>query len=340
MDYPEATREDIEQNESIDILIRVESLQEVSNDNFDLKATLTDRTGKQFGFTVFDGDGDSYTFAEGNWYVLRNASGNFYNGNPELRSNFGKMTVEQVPPPSPEDAPIRRTETDRREAQSGGIAALDIETLMTVPESELDLGNSEHVELLCVALGYRAGPDAPPETTVLFRENRNPASEIALVESVCEWLERRDPSILLTYKGADFDIEHLRNRPQLAGAQADADAGGDQNPFDELLETVEYRNLDRGGKLDRVADMEPTYWDIYDHSLNPTSWRVEQGKSGSALADTRLDGGDLPHFGERYLELCERGNSVSRECRALHEMIRHYAVSDIRPLFELYDGSE
>lgn len=330
MEYPDATRDDIEQNEAIDVLVRVESVREVDGDNFDLKATLADRTGKQFGLTVFAGDGENYTFDEGNWYVLRNASGNVYNGNPELRSNFGKMTVEQVPPPSQEDAPIRRTETERRESRSGGVAALDIETLATVPEDELDLRNSEHVELLCVAVGYRPDPDAPAETAVLFREDRRPASEVELVESVCEWLTERDPSVLLTYKGADFDVEHLRNRPRLAGADA--------SPFEEFLETVEYRNLDRGGRLDHVADVDPTYWDIYDHSLNPSSWRVEQGKTGTALADSELSGGDVPYFGERYLELRERGEADGRECRALREMLRRYAVGDVRPLFDLFEG--
>lgn len=330
MEHPDATREDIEQNEAIDVLVRVESVSEAPSDSFDLKATLADRTGKQFGLTVFSGDGDNYTLDEGNWYVLRNASGNFYNGNPELRSNFGKMTVEQVAPPSSEDAPIRRAEADRRESRAGGVAALDIETLATVSEDELDLRNSEHVELLCVALGYRPDPDAPAETTVVFRDDRDPDSEVALVESVCEWLERRDPSVLLTYKGADFDVEHLRNRPGLAGADA--------NPFESLLETVEYRDLDRGGKLTHVADVDPTHWDVYDHSLNPAEWRVEQGKSGAEIADPELDGGDVPYFGERYLELRERGESESVECRALREMLRRYAVGDVRPLFDLYEG--
>lgn len=332
MKHPDATREHIEQNESIDVLVRVESLQKVDGDDFDLKATLADRTGKQFGLTVFAGDGQNYTFSEGGWYVLRNASGNIYNGTPELRSNFGKMTVEQVPPPSPEDAPIRRTEADRREAQAGGIAALDIETLTTVPESELDLGNSDHVELLCVGLGYQPDPDAPAETTVSFREDRSPESELALIESVCEWIERRDPSVLLTYKGADFDVEHLRNRPELTGAEMDA------NPFESLLETVEYHDIDRGGKLAHVADVDPTYWDVYEHSLNPAEWRVEQGKSGSAVAAFELDGGDVPYFGERYLELRERGETGSVEYRALREMLRRYAAGDVRPLFDLFES--
>lgn len=332
MTHPNATREDIEQNEAIDVLVRVESLQEVDGDDFDLKATLADRTGKQFGLTVFAGDGQNYTFSEDNWYVLRNASGNVYNGSPELRSNFGRMTVEQVPPPSPEDAPVRRSEADQREARAGGVAALDIETLTAVPESELDLGNSKHVELLCVALGYRPSPDAPAETTVSFREDRTSESELALVESACEWIERRDPSVLVTYKGADFDVEHLRNRPRLAG--------GDESPFPELLDTVEYRDIDRGGKLDHVADVEPTYWDVYRHSLNPASWRVDQGKSGSALADPEVDGGDVPRFGERYLELCERDGADSVERRALRELLRRYAVADVRPLFDLFDGGK
>lgn len=330
MSYPETTRDDIEQNESMDILVRVESVTEVENDSFDLKATLVDKSGKQFGLTVFAGDGDSYTLKPDQWYVLRNASGNVYNQNPELRSNFGKMTVEQVRRPSPDFAPIVRTETDRRESQSGGVLALDIETLATESEADIDLGNSEHVELLCVALGYRPDPDAPAETTVLFRDSPRPESEVELVEAVCEWINRRDPSTLVTYMGRDFDIEHLRNRPRLAGTAT--------NPFEDLLETVEHRDIDRGAKLTHVADVEPTHWDIYDHSLNPTAWRVEQGKSGSALSSPEIDGGDVPYFGERYLELCERGEDGSVECRALREMIRRYAVGDVRPLFDLYEN--
>jgi hypothetical protein len=39
-------------------------------------------------------------------------------------------------------------------------------------------------------------------------------------------------------------------------------------------------------------------------------------------------------FGERYLELCDEG-ATGHEYRALHELIRHYTVADIDPLFEM-----
>lgn len=329
MQYPEAEVKDIEQNQSIDILVRVESVRDSDIDQIDRKVSLIDRFGERTQLTIFENDSENYNLGEENWYVLRNASGNIHQGSPELRSNFGKMEVTPVETPSAEFAPVLRTEEEREELRSGGIVALDIETLSTVPESELDLQNPEHVEILCVALGYRPEPGMPVETTVLFRQDTHPDSEVSLVEGVCDWIQRRDPSVLLTYMGTDFDIVHLCERPELVGDSP--------SPFYEVLETVEHHDIDRGGKLIDVADVEPTYWDVYKHSLEPRQWRTAQGKSGSNLTDPKLDGGDIPYFGERYLELREQGKADSAECRALHEMIRRYATEDIRPLFELYE---
>lgn len=151
MEYPTAIRDDIQQNAEIDLLVRVESSHEASGVRE--RILLTDIEGDQLQLTLFD-QSPEYDFVEGEWFVLRGASGNVYEGQKELRPNFGDMNIEHVPDPPDDLIPDSTTgqsappsaDVDADEAR----IALDIETVMTVDEEILDLDDSTHLELLCI----------------------------------------------------------------------------------------------------------------------------------------------------------------------------------------------
>jgi len=94
--------------------------------------------------------------------------------------------------------------------------------------------------------------------------------------------------------------------------------------------------LDPWGSLEDNADVSETHWDIYKHSLNPAEWRKDHRRFDGNPDDPVVYNVDIPYFGQRYLELTEQSESAP-EYRALHELLRHYTVADIDPLFELLE---
>ncbi|MFC5367025.1 hypothetical protein [Salinirubrum litoreum] len=364
MEYPSATRDDIEQDVEIDILVRVEEVND-GRGKIDSLVRTVDRLGNSIPLTVFESNPE-YQFTPGNWYVLRRASGNYYERKDrlELRSNFGKLSVDAVPDPSPEVAPVLAADSTDAETQSvgdatqptagadtatdGGTLALDIETVSAVPESEVDLDDSSTLELLCVAVGYRDRPGGHVETEVLFREGTDDRSELQLYADLCDWIEARDPARLLTYNGSGFDLPHLRTRIDLIADASDL--------WSETVKCVvrlfgtsdgpgalDHTDLYERGSLADATDSRATYWDVYRHSLDPTDWRGEQREAGRYpddwdLDDPRVRGGDVPGFGDRYLSLVADGAGDDPEARALRELLRHYAVADVDPLFTLADA--
>lgn len=354
MEYPSATRDDIEQDAEIDILVRVEEVNDGSGQIDSLVRTV-DRLGNPIPLTIFESSPE-YQFTPGRWYVLQRASGNYYERRDrlELRSNFGNLSVEAVPEPSPEVAPVLAADSSESadpasggDDADGGTLALDIETVSAVPEAAVDLDDSTTLELLCVAVGYRERPGGRVETEVLFREGADERSELTLYADLCDWVESRDPDRLVTYNGSGFDLPHLRTRIELIADASDL--------WSETVErvvrlfgtsdgpgTLDHTDLYHRGKLADVTDQRPTYWDVYRHSLDPTEWRAEQREAGRFPADWDLDdprvrNGDVPGFGERYLSLVADGERDGVEARALRELLRHYAVSDVAPLFTLAD---
>lgn len=235
--------------------------------------------------------------------------------------------------PRPQDVPDivddDAVEKSRIEEMSeGGIVAFDIETISRVPEAELDLVNSDHLELLCIGVGYAPGPGRPGKSGVLVRDGLSAESEAELIDRFCEYVEGADPKHLLLFKG-DFDLQHVPGR----ATRARSDAFGEH--VQDVLNDRELINLDLPGSLeDNVDEPIETHWDIYEHSLNPEDWRVDHPRFTGDVDDPVVTNKDIPYFGDRYLELVEQGEE-SREVRALYELIRHYTIADIDPLFEL-----
>lgn len=336
MELPTTVAEDIEQNQEISIVARIDSIHEGSNVR--ARVLLTDIDGNDVQITLFD-QSPEYDFVENQWFLFQDASGNIYQGQKELRPNFGDMRVEPVDPPEDlisgakeQEEVVESTSDDTTD----GRVALDIETIQTVKESELDLSNSNHLELLCIGVGYQPSPGVPVEADVLFRENSSPAAELDLIDELCEWLETRNGTTLLTYNG-EFDLGHIRARAELACKAAPQGDEATIQRVEDLFGQLTHDDLKRPGfSLESVADVPETHWDIYNHGMDPTEWRRNQKELGNFDEDRPLDdpavsGSDIPYFSQQLLTSTES----SPEHRALHEMVYRYAISDVEPLFKL-----
>ena len=223
--------------------------------------------------------------------------------------------------------------------------ALDIETLSpgVDPGERPDFRDSNDFELLAVALGHERDGDV--ETAVLFRDGTDPASELALVERVLDWLAERPADTLLTYNGEAFDLLHLRGRTRLASEAVGA-ASDLERRLDETLGGLAHDDLrDRaveqfGGRptfesaCQRVGvDVPETRWTEYDHGKDPTAWR---GATGTHAPEVKNS--DVPQFGAAYLDLAEVDATHTHTFRELERLLTDYARSDVAPLFRLADA--
>ena len=328
MSYSQATKEDIVDGEPIDIAAKV--LQQRTFDDGNTQILLEDIEGEQLELKIWAGDLETDGLEDGEWYCFENAEGDIYNGKVGLGSNRGELELRHLPEP-PEDAVIEQEQKGAIEQVEGDVVALDIETISQVSEAEFDFENSDHVELLCIGVGYTPSLGMPGTSEVLFRSGMTPATETALLEEFCGYVEARDPDQLVMFKG-DFDRRHLLGR---AKRLVDVESGLDAR-VEALFAEREVVNLDPWGSLEENASVLPTFWDIYDHSLDPAEWRTDHPRYSGDLSDPKVTNADIPYFGERYLELCE-DDTDGGEQRALRELLRHYTVADIDPLFELVD---
>jgi hypothetical protein len=326
MPLPENTQEDIVDGGPISIVGKVDKVQEFDDGNE--RYHLTDIQGSRTTLKIWSAETGQYEIEPDGWYLFEKAEGDIYQGEKKLSSNRGDMVVtplEGVPGVVDEEAVET---TDIEELSDGGVVAFDIETISTVPESELNLDKSNHLELLCIGVGYAPRPGQPGTSDVLVRGGRSAEAEADLIERFCEYVDAADPEHLLLFKG-DFDLKHVPGRAEQVGSQ-------DLNQrLRNILDEPEVINLTPPGSLeDNIDEPVETHWDIYDHSLNPEEWRVNHPRYTSDPEDPRVTNKDIPYFGERYLELVE-GEVESTEVRALRELIRHYTLADIDPLFEM-----
>ena len=328
MNIPQTTKEDIADGEPISIAAQV--LQHRTFDDGNTQVQLQDTEGQEFLLKIWDGDLPAFEFRENEWILLEDALGDIYNGNVNVGSNYGdiQVTYLESPPTSVDQDEADNTATDSTQ-QTGGVVALDIETISTVPEGEFEFDNSDHLELLCIGVGYAPYQGAPGTSHTLFRSGTTDASEAALLQQFCDYVESHTPSQLVTFKG-DFDHQHLIGRAEKLSEIEPILGTRVRNLFTEH----EWTNLDPWGSLEDNADVSTTHWDIYEHSLHPAEWRKDHPRFDGDSDDPTVYNLDIPYFGQRYLELTEQPESPP-EHRALHELLRHYTVADIDPLFEL-----
>jgi hypothetical protein len=323
MEYPRTTKSDIEDKVSLSIVVKVTDSQEFDDGNE--MYYLRDIEGNETRLKIWNEETDRYEIETGEWYLFQDAEGDTY-GEPMLGSNRGDM--EAIALDKPPEFVEEPTEVETEEVTEGGTLAVDIETISIVPEDELDLDNSDHVSLLCIGVGYTPEVGMPGNSTVLFREGSSECDEAALLERFCEYVEDRNPDQLVLFKG-DFDLTHLQGR-----ASRVDDNGNLSSRVESVFDTHRVVNLTPPGSLEDNFDVIPTYWDIYQHSLDPAEWRRSHPNYTGELDNPKVTNKDIPYFGERYIELRD-SSATNQEFRALHELIRHYTKSDIDPLFRL-----
>jgi len=330
MNLPQNTKEDITDGEPISIAAQV--LQYRTFDDGNTQVQLQDTEEQEFLLKIWEGDQPDFEFKENDWILLENALGDIYNGDVNVGSNYGDIQITHLesPPSSVDQDASDNTATDSTQ-QTGGVVALDIETISTVSEVEFEFENSDHLELLCIGVGYAPHQGVPGSSRILFRSGTTAESEAALLQDFCEYVESHAPSDLVTFKG-DFDHQHMIGRAERL-SEIDPDLS---TRVRSLFTENEWTDLDPWGSLEDNADVSETHWDIYKHSLNPAEWRKDHPRFDGNPDDTVVYNVDIPYFGQRYLELTEQPESAS-EYRALHELLRHYTVADIDPLFELLE---
>lgn len=326
METPETTKGDIVDEEPIDIAAKV--LQKRTFDDGNTQVRLKDTEGEELDLKIWDGDYPTEEIETDCWYRIDNALGDVYKGTVGLGSNRGEIRLNKLSSPP---GNVQEVQSGSASDNSAGtdVVALDIETVSQVPEEEFEFENSDHVELLCIGIGYAPTVGQPGDSEVLFRSGTTPASEAELLDELCEYVETHDPDRLVMFKG-DFDKTHLLGRAERL-AEIDSSLN---TRVESIFTEREFVNLDPWGSLEENADVPPTYWDVYVHSLDPAEWRADHPRYNGDLSDPRVTNKDVPYFGERFLELCETGEQ-ERERRALRELLRHYTVTDIRPLFDL-----
>lgn len=198
-------------------------------------------------------------------------------------------------------------------ALNGSAIAIDIETVSPDIEDP-NLQNPDHVELLCIGVGYSQGPESPVETHVLFRREQTPESELELLYRLYEWVRTHISDYLLTYNGTKFDLLHLRGRADRAERAAGV--------------SVEARDwVDAITGVHTHRDLFIETCDLYDEwiKLEEACRRLDIPVSETEHDGEVTDNMSIPDLGRRFLQ----GDSD------VFGTLINYTEGDIEPLFEL-----
>lgn len=350
-----ATAAQLVHNEPIDIRLKYRQSSTPPHSSIERFAYFQDMKGVFVTLTVFP-DNDyliEREWEEGQWYQFSGVNGNIYAGETGIKHRDGASVAETTPPGLKGPTDGSRSINELIPSLYGDTAriAVDIEVLTTVPDSELDLRNSEHIELFCIGVGFQPEHPFSPIPEVLFRPEDGPAGECQLLETFCTWLDEHPGQVLLTYRGEQFDIPHLQERARIAAEKVAAsdsettyegleervtDALGSYTHVDlgeTAFKTFEYPSLD--DLLDRFGiEVPKTYWAAYNHGLDVREWRTDQ-QDNELTDDSVVVGADIPHFGDHWLALRDHGATETCRFRSLDALLRKYVKADIVPLFEL-----
>lgn len=353
------TARDILTDYTVTLEIRVDRVEVLPNHDWLAKRIhCTDVEGTHLKLTLFnDDDLAEYDFAESKWYQIGPCPTDVYGGSIGIKT---RHTTEIGPLEDPDRQPHPGLDTEDTSliqlGASKGRVGVDIETITTVSEQELEAykndhdgdTNPDHYELVAVGVGYQPQQGDPIETEVFLRDNPTPVAEFHLIEDVIDYLRQYEATTLLTYGGNWFDIPVFRGRAETTAERANIDServATVQETLDGLYHADLMQGVYRvfnGGSLEATAakiGQEPakTYWDIYSHELDPQAAR-ERFEDGpwEDSSDPVFYNKDMLFFGEHYLESLEESpESVPR--RALAQLICEYTRTDIAPMFHIAD---
>jgi len=315
----------------------------------------SDVMGTHVKLTIFD-DNDcdlvDYPFEEGSWYEFDDVNPDVYQGTIGIKAKWNRQ-VRQLSQ-RPETPPQDPTATVRRIGEADAIAALDIETIMTVSERELEPPNPTHQELLCTGVGYRSGSGAEIEAEVLFREDETASAELNAIEAVVNWLDTRNVDVLITFGGAWFDLPVLVGRAERVAAEIGEPERAEnvrtalESYYHADLSSAKNRVLGEGSLEDIAEFIESpapkTLWTDYDTGLEPQTWRESQWQvmredardpPSDDLADPTVYNSDVPYFGKTWLTARVEGEDD--QTSNLYTCLETYTLADIHPLFAIAD---
>lgn len=317
----------------------------------------SDVKGTHVKITIFD-DADcdlvDYPFEEGSWYEFDDVNPDVYQGTIGIKAKWDRQ-VRQLSqrPESPSQDP---TAIVRRIGEADAIAALDIETITTASERELEPPNPDHQELLCTGVGYRGSPSEEIEAEVLFREDETASAELDAIESVVNWLDERDVDVLVTFGGAWFDLPVLVGRAERAAAEigepgrAEKVRAALESYYHADLSSAKNRVLGEGSLEDmaeHIGSPAPkTLWTDYETGLEPRTWRESQWEimreddrepPSDDLEDPTVFNSDVPYFGEAWLAASAAGEDD--RASNLYSCLETYTLADIHPLFAIADDA-
>lgn len=318
----------------------------------------TDEEGTHFKITIFNDDHlADYEFSEGQWYQIGPCPTDVYGGSIGIKVRGG-TSIEEIDDIDPATHPNFEAEEPSivQLGASVGRVGIDIETVATVPEREIEAHkdansgdvNPEHYELVAVGVGYQPREGEPTDTEVILREEPEPDDEFRVIEDVVDYVRRTDATTLLTFGGTWFDIPVIRGRAEIIAERI----GVDRERLERVHRTLDslyhadlkqgvYRVFD-GGSLEETAEKvgskpSETFWDGYCHDLNPEEARrtFDDGPWNN-LHDPVFYNKDMLFFGDHFLSSREDPpESVPR--RALYKMIHDYTRTDITPMFDIAD---
>jgi hypothetical protein len=316
----------------------------------------TDVAGIHVKATVFvDNELAGYEFEPDMWYEFDDVSPDVYNGTIGIAPK-GSRQVSRLDK-EPDQGSTKPEMIVERLGDLTRVAALDIETIATVDEETLEVGNPDHNEILCVGLGYRDRSSQRTESTVLFRKNRSLAAEQSLINEVVNWIEIRDIEGLLTFNGAGYDLPMLVGRSNRLATTLEDQAFA-SHVRDSLgsflhadLAVLKNRVLGEGTLEDMAAHIQSappkTNLTDYDIALSPSEWRTAQWKGMRAngrtppsddLEDPIIYNSDVPHLGRHWLKAVAEEDKQRAD--VLYNCLEHYTAADIEPLFDIAESSD
>lgn len=228
-----------------------------------------------------------------------------------------------------------------------GRLAFDIETINAdrPADEEFDAQNSEHVEFFCVCVAHQAEPGISPSHQIIFRDGKSPHAELEVIERTLDYLEAKPPESVLTYNGDGFDLPHLEGRARIA-AEIIEDRFDVAQRAEEFVDHVESIDLMSeaceacGDEYTSFEDACKTFdVDVIRTPLDEYSFDIDVVAHRPTWKgiDSHMMGCDIPILGERYLNLLDVGATDNSAFQELHDAIKHYATTDVVPLFELDD---
>ncbi|WP_415383012.1 hypothetical protein [Halosimplex sp. TS25] len=339
---------------SLRIPLRIDSIDETEDHDYWAQIVhCSDVTGVHVKITVFeDCELAGYEFIEGSWYEFDDVRPDIYQGTIGIQAKWERQIQELENCPAPSSPSGDGVVKKLGDAES--IAALDIETISTVSESDREATNPDHQEILCIGLGYRADCDSEVETEVLFREDQTETAELEAIEAVVDWIETRDIEVIVTFSGAWFDFPVLLGRAKRAAVATGEPERGDR--IRTVLESHHHADLSAAknralgaGSLEDMAShvgspVPTTCWTDYETGLSPRNWRGDQwqlmhenGRTPPSydLDDTEIFNSDIPYFGAAWLEAPSDGSDT--RATELYDCIEDYTKADIQPLFSIAD---